>query len=315
MAFKSLETSFIYNHLNRSNGITNNIASLLQNGLLIDQKLIEEPLMIIMKNFKYPLKYKIKEALDTGRIVLLYNEKGKLPTSIPFFLTKDGNGQIRAIISIDIYGTLTKERDSLRIDAKKLYCLMESAYMATIIYLYNSRLSNNSSIMTNGSNIYSSMFIRVLNKKYSLNIDKMRYHKVIMLASKFFLINMMGLKDNEITFNYAIKNCPGGNLLSLEEANKISSPEDFENFETFIKLLLKPELGLGLKDLNVRNYLEAFILMYDSSALLSLESFPYFVFTINSVITGAYMNNQYVLDTIIDKSGAKIYTEIANIEK
>lgn len=315
MAFKSLETSFIYNHLNRSNGLTNNIATLLQSGLRVSQDLLEEPLMIIMKNFKYPLKYKIKEALDDGRIVLLYNEKGKLPTSMPFFLTKAPNGEICAIISIDIYGVLTKEKDSIRIDAKKLYCLLESAYMARIIHLYGNPLSNSTSIITDGSHIYSSMFIRVLNKKYSLNVDKNRYHKVIFLASKFFLINILGLKDNNTTFNYAIKNCPGGNILILEEVNKMTSEEDFKNFETFINLLIKPELALGFKDLNVRNYLEAFIIMYDASALLALESFPYFIYNINSVRTGAYINNQYVLDAIVDKSGGKIYNTIVDIER
>jgi len=159
------------------------------------------------------------------------------------------------------------------------------------------------------------MFTRVLNKKYALNIDKSRMHKVILLSSKFYLINILGLNDDEVTFNYAYKNCAHGNRYILEETNDLLTLEDYATLETFINALARPALGLKLKDLSVRNYLESFINMYESSALLSLESFPYFLYNVISVTNGAYINNQYVLEDVVGTSGIKLYNDILNLDK
>lgn len=315
MGLKSLEKTFIYSHLNKSNGLTNNIAGLLTNGITLTETQLEEPFMIIMKNFKFPLKYKVMEEFKSGKLILKYATNTKLPTCLPFILTKNSNGQVVSVVSADIYGSMSKDNDSISIDPKKLYCMMESAYLAKVCFFHDKQLSTRSVILSQGSNIYSSMFTRVLNKKYALNLDKTKLHKVLLLSSKFYLINILGLPDNEIVFNYAIKNCPNGNLYSLQEANELLQLKDFETLETFIKALAKPELGLNFKDLTVRNYLEAFINMYDASNLLSLESFPYFLYNIISVTNGAYINNQYVLEDIVGTNGAKIYNDIMNLDK
>ena len=88
MALKSLESTFIYNHLNKANGITENISSLLHTGRVLTKDELDEALMIINKNFKFPFKYKVLDAFMAGEIQVIYSEKAKLPTCIPFFLKK-----------------------------------------------------------------------------------------------------------------------------------------------------------------------------------------------------------------------------------
>ena len=221
MALKSLNSTFIYNHLNRSNGITTNIASLMSNGKVITTKELEEPLMIIMKNFKFPLKFKVMNAIEDGTIEMRFGVGSKLPTSLPFFLVSDKEKEIISVVAIDIYGSYDEDTNSVRIDPKKLYCILEAAYLARLVYLNQKQLVTRSVILSGGSEIYSAMFTKVLNKKYSLNIDKTKLHKVIFLASKFYMINILGLIDSDLVFNYAIKNCPNGNLYSLKEVNDI----------------------------------------------------------------------------------------------
>lgn len=313
MALKSLETTFIYNHLNRSNGITVNIGALLSSGKVLTKEELEEPFMIINKNFKFPFKYKVLDAFSAGEIQVIYSNTAKIPTCIPFFLTKDKSNRIIAVVVANIYGTYNEDTKSLKIDPKKLYCMMESAYLAKICYMHSKQISTRAMILSGGSNIYSSMFTRVLNKKYAVNIDKSKMNKLLFLSSKFYLINIMGMADNDVVFNYAIKNCPNGNLYSLKDVNELLQPEDYSSLEKFIQALTRPELGLGLKNLTVRNYLESFINMYEASALLSLESFYYFLYNILSVTNGAYINNQYVLEDIVGNTGVKIYNDLLNM--
>lgn len=314
MSLKSLESSFIYNNLNKSNAISGNIMKLVTTGKKLSKKELEEPLMIIEKNFKYPLKYKVLSAFEEGTIQLMFGTNSKLPTCMPFFLTKTTGGRVVAIVSIDIYGSYDEETNSVKIDTKKLYCMMESAYLAILCYKHSGELSNKATILSKGSDIYSLMFTRVLNKKYSLNIDKSKMHKVILLSSMFYLVNILGLPMNDLVFNYAIKNCQNGNKYTLQQTADLFNEEDFENLEVFIKALTRPSVGLNLKDLTVRNYLEGFIGMYETSALLSLESFPYFLYNVMSVTNGAYINNQYIMEDIVGNNGAKIYTELLKFE-
>ena len=315
MAIKDLGSTFIYSHLNKSNTLSNNMMDLLTKGFTVTKEQIAEAYMIINKNFKFPLKYTVLKEFEEGKIVLKYSMTAKLPTCLPFFLTKI-NGQVVAIVSADMYGSYDKDTDSIKIDAKKLYCIMEAAYLAKVIYFNGDKLSTRSSIFATGSEIYSNMFTRVLNRKYSLNVDKTKMHKVIMLSSKFFMINIMGSSDSDIVFNYAIKNCQNGNIYSLKEANAAVPTEAFSSFDKFInELASNKALGLNFKDLTVRGYLESFINMYDSSAMLGLECFPYFVYSILSVVDGAYLNNQYVLEDIVGNSGAKLYNELTKLNQ
>ncbi|WP_171567728.1 hypothetical protein, partial [Brevibacillus sp. MCWH] len=75
----------------------------------------------------------------------------------------------------------------------------------------------------------------------------------------------------------------------------------------------KKELSLKMDDLTVRGYLEKFISMYDASALLALEHFAYFIYNVISVVNGAYINNQYILEDIVEKYGPKLYVEMVNL--
>lgn len=313
MSIKSLEKTFIYNHLNKANGLTTNIAGLLSEGLTLDESNLEEAFMIIKKQFKFPLKYRVMEDFNNGLIILKYAApKTRIPTALPFILTLDKHRNVVAVVTVSIYGSMD-ENKNVKIDPKKLYCMMEGAYLARLCYLNSTAATTRSAVITNGSSIYSLMFTRVLNKKYALNIDKTRLHKVYLLSSKFFLINLLGMKDSDQVFNYALKNCPNGNFYTLNDTNEMLGEQDFESFDRFIDALKTPELGLNFKDLSVRNYLESFISMYDSSALLALESFPYFLYNVMAVTNGAYINNQYVLEGIVENNGAKIYNALMKI--
>ena len=311
---KSLEATYIYTSLNKSSGLTHNISGLLVKGKTLTKDEVAEPLMIISKNFKFPFKFKVLEAFEKGIIQLKYDTASKLPTCMPFILAKQ-KGEIVCVVDTSIYGVYDEETSSLNIDAKKLYCIMESAYIARICFLNNKSLTTRNVLLSHGSNVYANMFVRVLNKKYSLNIDKTKLHKVIFLASKFFLYNIVGLRNHDLIFNYSIKNCVNGNIYSLRDVDEFTNDMDFENFDNFIKMLTRKELGLNFRDLTTRNYLEGFIHMYYESALLALESFPYFLYNVVSVTNGAYINNQYILETIVDNAGVKIYNDIVNLDK
>lgn len=304
MAIKSMNDAYVFNMINKNNVVNNHVLKSITHGAILDlEKDLPEAAMLINRNFRYPMKLRVLELLKQGKIILKFSPKDiKIPSSVPFVLYKDTSHVIKAIVFTDIYTTQLSD-GTYKTDAKKLYTMMEAGAIA-LGYMQNYRgLSNNATIITAGADIFSSMVLRVLNKKYSL-IDKNKINSVLFLASKFYMISVLGLADTEQINNYAKKNLRNANPLLIENVNATVKTEDYKDIATFVKALSNDaENNLGMGELTVRGFIEAFINMYDSASILSLELFPYFIYNVISVLNSAYINNQYVLEDMIIGSG------------
>ena len=313
MAIKSMSDSYIFNMINKNNIINENILKSITKGEVLSlEKDLPEAAMIINRNFKYPLKLRVLELLSNGKIILKFSPKDvKIPTSVPFVLYKDTTNTVKAIVFADLY-THQLSDGTYKTDAKKLYCMMEAATIA-LGYLQNYKgLSNNATVINAGAEIYSNMVMRVLNKKYSL-IDKNKINAVLFLASKFYMISVLGLSDSDIVTNYAKKNLRNANPMLIDNINSVFTEADFKDIATFVQALSNDtKNGLGMQDLTVRGFIESFINMYDSASILSLELFPYYMYNIISVLNSAYINNQYVLEDMVigTGKGAQLYNSL-----
>lgn len=318
MAYKPMEEMFTYRNLNKNDMVNKIILTAMKEGTILNIKEdFDEAFMVINKNFKFPLKHKILEELEKGELVLLMAPKGvKIPSCLPFFLQKNSAGKIIAVVNVGIYGHKIENRDGsveYKIDPKKLYTMLEGAYIAKLCFFYKKQIASRNVIIRHGSLVYSHMILRVINKKYSISIDKNKVNKVVYLASKFFMINLLGMSNNEACSNYAISNCKNANPYILTEVDEIFKDEDYKDISTFLTKLKSPEIGLGLDTLTVRMFLETFINMYDAPMLFGLESFPFFMYNIISVTNGAYINNQYILEDIVDIHGGKLYHDLEQL--
>lgn len=315
---KSLNECTTFNHMNNGGRINDVVGQILTKADTVGMNSPGmEQAFVTMKLYKYPLRPAVIDAVGNNRIVMKFAPPDiKLTRSMPFILTKGPDGVNRAVVMLDHYAT--KDRDGVyNADAKKLYTILESAYLA-LVYTNNYKsIPSKSGIIKNGSMIYSEMFIRALNRKYALNNDKIRKHKVQFLASKFFIINVLGAKNSDIVSNYAIANCIGGNDIILREVDQLFDNDNgFKDLESFIQALHNPALHLNFGDsLTTRSFIEQFIMMYDQTTLIGLEMFPYFSLTVNSVVNGAYINNQLILEDIVDKVGLKYYQEMINLAR
>lgn len=310
---KSIESTYGYRQFNRGNVITTNIMKILKEGELLTKDQLAQAFLTIEKSFKFTEKYNVLKAYENGEILLYFAPKDiKLPTAMPFFLTKKGD-KIVAVVSVDIYGYRDKDSDYVNIDAKKLYCLMEAAYFGVKYYTRHIELTRRTAVVRDGSAIYSHMLARVLNKKYALNVNKSKYNNVIFLTSKFFMINILGLKDDESTFNYAMSNCSNVNPLLIRNFNDTIPEGTFKDITTLIDFMASKESELHFHDLTTRGFIEQYIIMYDASALFALEYLPYFIYNVLAVNMKAFINNQNILEDIIDKSGPRIYVDLSRI--
>ena len=307
---KTIKDTYIYSQMNKDGYIDKKLQlfSNPNSSIPVTPEMLEEQVLHINKTFKYPAKMAVLEAFKNGALVPVMLKPGisdKMPVSIPFLFNKDRS---KAMVFIDSHARFrNKETMDIDIDYKKFYCLMESAYLAMEGFRRSS-----ASIITKGSSIYAHMFTRVLNKKFALNTNRLAMNKVLFLASKFFMINHLGMKDQNMVFNYALKNCNSATAIAMRDVEGAIGEEAFVNISTFLTALANSSYRLvsGFSSITTRDYINSFANMYGQSTIFALESLDYFMFVISSVAIGAYLNNQVILEDIVDKDGMKLYLEI-----
>ena len=315
---KSIRETYLYGTLNKSGYVDKLIKLAFAKGkVLKDEDLLYE-VTTINKYYKYPLKKDVMDAYKEGLIKPIVFPKGieeKIPNSVPFILAPINN-TVGGYAFIDTYKSYNSKEDTYSIDPKKFYCILESTYMAKIIQAYYPAISRNNVFCTEAPSIVAHMFIRVLNRKYALNVDRRAYTKMLYLAAKFFLVNHLGLDENsDSVANYALKASEAeSNMIVDQEDNLITSIHAFQNISTFINGIKSTSFNISqsLAELTLKDFIVDYVQMYHSSALFALEHLAYFMFVVDSVMLGGYLNNQAILEDIVGKSGAKLYTQLNN---
>lgn len=313
---KSVRDTFLYKSMNKGGYLDKTLKNAISKAKVLKPSDLAFEVNTINKYYKFGMRKAIMEKFDSGLLkamVLPPGSTDRIPASFPFLLY--GGNEIGSYVFIDTYSQYNKTSDTYNIDPKKLYCLLESGYIATLVQKNARVFSLNNTIASEGGAIYAHMFIRVLNKKYALNVDRRAYAKVLFLAAKFFMINLLGMKkDSDAVTNYALKVSEADSPIMVreldtrfDESNASDSIAEFINFLRDNAYLISQSLA----ELTVRDYLTDFVNMYQSSSIFALEHLSYFLFMVDSVILGAYLNNQAVLEDVVGKSGAKLYTVIS----
>ena len=304
MGLKSTNQSYIFNMLNKNNVINNTVKELLR-AEDVEPSSIEEQLMIINKRYNEPLKREVLRAYDEGKIRLKYSKEIKLPTAMPFILIKASGGVV-AVISLSNYSYKLEKSGDMSIDPKKLYTLMESAYIALKYATNNLRYASASNLLTHGSIMYANMVYSAINKKFNIGMDKKKSELVMYFSAKFFMINVLAknIDAMEIINNTAKKNCKTLSPMVIAEADDEFEIDAYKDISVFMEEVSRV---CDIHGLNVRNFLSTYMQMYGEGTLLGLELFPYFMMNICSAEHGAFMNNQYMFENIIEKDGPKLY--------
>lgn len=305
MNYKTMQDTFVFNQL--KNTISGSIQDTLRTGKVLSQTELEEQFVMMKKYVTSAIKAKILNELNQGTIKLIYapNEVQRI-TSVPFVMTLE-NGRLVANVFVSSYGNMRQD-GTVSVDYRKLYTLMESAYLAKNFLGRYDKYRNNGALIQ-GCVVYANMFVKPINKRFNLHTDRNRENSLLFLAAKFYLKNVLGLTNDEIIFNNAIRACKGGNPILLKELDMMVSDEAFKNLGTFLDALKNDKLNLGLNALTARGYLELYIGLYGGATVFALELLPYFLFVGNAAINSMGLVNNYSLEDIMEKGMPKLLSQ------
>ena len=308
----SLSDSRIFEQLNRSASLSKKVAQAIKDGVVLDKSYIEEQYIQCTKTRISPLAERVLQAFDAGEIKLIYTKAVHIPIAVPFVVVELG-GKPTACIFIADFSAVSKDGSALTIEMKKLYALMEGAYVALKYFTRPEKFTRNSAFAKLNAQIYSSMVMRLLNREYALSLEKEIFDGVNFISAYFFLEKILGITNKEVATSYATSCCNNPSLLQIQLVKDGYENANVRNVDDLIKFIATQ--APKMENLSFRYFFERWISSFGQSACLSIDSYPYLYFTIINVLLGAFLVNVAGLSEIVKNAKGinSFYAEIASI--
>lgn len=308
----SIEDSFTFSLFNVNKNITKNMVSFIKTGVLLDKSYIEEQYIQIKKTRLSPLVDKVLDAFDNGEIELIYSKHAKVSISFPFVVRKS-EGKIVSTIFISNFSTLSKDSNSININMKDLYVLLESAYVARFMNVHANLIQRNTGLMKICNSVYTAMFMRILNREYALSLDKALYDNVSFVISRFFLEKVWGTTNTDVIYNYASSTSTAPNHMELDIVNEAYSNAGIKDISD--ALLFLKTLSPRLESISVRYMVERYMNTYHGGSILAMDNLPYLFLVIINIMMGAFLVSQTALSEIIKstKGMNAFYSELGKV--
>lgn len=308
----SLSDSYMFGELNNSSSITLKIANAIKTGIILDGSYIQEQAIQCKRSRISPLVDKVFDAFEKKAILLVYNKQVRVSTAIPFVVMQV-KGVTSAYIFISDFSSISKDGSALTLDMKKLYTLMESAYIAREFYTTPQKFQKSGALMKLMASIYAGMGLRIYNREYALSLDKNVYDSVNYSLARFYLENMMDVKNTAISHSYAVGTCLNPSQQNLQITESAYDSAQIKNIRDLVKFT--STLSMKMEKLNFRYYFERWITTFGTSSCLAIDAVPYMFYVVINVLLGGFLINvQTLSDMVKNTKGIHLfYAELAKI--
>lgn len=250
--------------------------------------------------------------LDSKMVVLMIG-KEPLPKSFKVFCAKDvkSSKSDKMKVFIDCTNILKKNEKSGRYECNgntidMLISYLVSAMHTFIYYADETRITNNSKIMSVGAQAFALLFTHVVD--YSCKISSMpsTKNKCMYLASLYYLGNILGKDYTSEGCRKIAKKISG---LSDRDAGIIDiqiKRESMMNIKFFVETVSDV---LHISKLTLDVVVERWMTIYGTGTVFALEIFPAFASMLTDAYVGAYLNNQRTIEKIAGTSMVE-YTKV-----
>lgn len=308
MPFKKLSECFLFQSINSEARIK--IISEMSNKSIMEsyalsKDLMEEHVALISRRYKFQSVGSVLEEYNRGNIILVNYPKTQIPSFIPCWLAYNEKNNISAIINASPY--IKTQKDLIDIDTKRVFSLLQIGYLNLKAFKTYTKVVNNIPAMACLTKIYTKFVMKILDRNYSVNLDRVNGDKVSYLIAKFFLINVLGKSDSKTVCDIASKCCINSEAtrIQVEQAEE-DFTINFENIATFFDADM-PSAFPCLKEMTFRQVLESYCKMYGDFNFLSLEYFYNFLAYIMSVRVSANLGNDTLAMAIAEKDIESAY--------
>lgn len=258
--------------------------------------------------FKLGCRKTMINMLETGKVVLVYSEEYRVPTSIPYIAQVNGkNTKIYANISdfveMDQYGILQVTQ------TRNYNAIMALILAACASYKIITSTSALPADLADGMILmYASMLERVINSL--VHMDPVMQDKIRYLASEFILVQMYGTeKGTERFYRIKEKYFPKLSKMIMDSIDNQFHVDSFDTLTLFIEEL--KAMYPSMKGLSLYLIYDKWIRTYGPATAMSVDYFGYHVYTVAMVLMESPLISRMALEPVLEKNrGSDIYKRL-----
>ena len=302
MAYKKLTELALFNA--HTPAEQESLKKTLTNSKLLKDSVIEpfkykEQVDLIRKRFNYSSKVLILSMLEKEEILPVYNVNDLSIVNAIFTWLAAIDGKIKGISNMTMFGDV--DQGFVNIDASRFFANLQAAAILLILHKKQKNVENNVTLLKELAFIYTRLWMKILDKDYAINSDKMQADKAAFCIAKFFLSYVVGKETNNANTVDGIAKYSVVNETSEDIIKKFEKEKGiiYDDFKEFIKCLA--ESLPALRNLTIRGFVQSYVRLLGSSALYTIESLQYFLVNIFSVYVGASLNNNTLISSVSGK--------------
>lgn len=300
---KDLNSTFLFKQFDETIGITKKVTTVMSSDPTIYryEDFLDE--FKVMDRYTFPGKNSIITQVKRGNIKMLYSVVEQIPSAIHTLLTVN-HGDYGAYTNISNYAGMDSN-GKIKIDTISLYTLLNFSAIDLAFHTQFRSISRDANLRKYAMHSYVNLFMRVLNKLYSLNVNPTSYDKVAYLVAKFFLINLAGMEDGKIVDDTAKIVSRDTHTKILDMADIGMSGDAYTSIDKFIHALSKTIPNLS--NITLREVTNDYMKTYGTNTVLALEYYPALVAMLTTVVTGVRLNKKDSIETAVGKIGVKCF--------
>lgn len=261
--------------------------------------------------FKISCKKAMQELIESGKVVMVYSETYRIPTSIPYIIQNRGNDcivyvNVSDFVSLNQYGIF--EVSQVR-DYNALMAILFAACAAYRIIVSTTTLPSD---LADGMVLmYAGMIEKIIHS--IVHMDPVMKDKIRYLATEFALIQMYGTETGTKLF-YRYKNTyfPKLSKMITESIDNQFKLDNFDKLSLFIDELKR--IYPSMKGLTLNVIYDKWIRAFGPATAMSIDYLGYHLYTICMVLFESPLVTRMALEPILEKSGgAAMYKRLQTL--
>lgn len=239
--------------------------------------------------------------LESNRVVLLYNSSGTI-RALKTIVSKDlRNGTNDKVVYVDCTNLISVNKESGMYVCSNINVLISYIVDAMVALIYTEKpnmLTNNHDIREIGAMAFSSLFTHIIDYICKVSIAGNNKDKCNYMASKYFLVNILGLDPQSDAVSTISKKISGLSDREIDVIKVLADDDCYDNIKNFINSVAQvvkyPKLTIDI-------FLEKWLFKYGEGTMFALEYFPAFSNMLTDAYVGAYINNQNTIEQVANR--------------
>lgn len=233
------------------------------------------------------------------------------PPSFKVFYAKDIKGDKQPKIFIDVTGLIVMNPKTGLYTVKgidKLCSYLFSALIYLMYYRFTTKITGNANVIKSSAICFSKMFCTVMDSlrpvNYLENKDKIQY-----LSTVYFMMNIVG-KDIKSARQSSVAVNKFNQRDCLNWDFYCDPTKDFNNIDLFITSLAD---NFKFKELTTDVFISKWINLFYRGTMYGLELLPAFLTILSNAYTGAYLNNQKLIENMCSRDMVDVCTTLLRV--